>query len=114
MPFEQGAELKTPNYIDPDEDVIAYFRRKLDIMGKTDIFRKAGGKKLPPDIDSQAKKINGKKVEILNKYIFPAMANLDFFFSTIAVYPMFQEVFEDDIKDLLGIRRYNPGKTEYG
>jgi hypothetical protein len=107
------AEAMTPNYIDPDEHLITYFRKKLEIERKADTFRNAG-KKLPPEIDSQAKKINGTKVEILNEYIFPAMANLDFFFGAIAVYPKFQEVFEDDIKDLLGIRRYNPDKTDYG
>jgi cellulose biosynthesis protein BcsQ len=107
------AEAITTNYIDPDEHLITYFRKKLEIEGKADIFRNAG-KKLPPEIDSQKKSSNVMKAEILKKYIFPAMANLDFFFGAIAEYPKFQEIFEDDIKDLLGIRRYDPGKTDYG
>ena len=106
------ADAITPNYIDPDEELIAYFRKKLEVEEKADTFRNTG-KKLPPDIDSQSKSINSMKVEILKKYIFPAMANLDFFFRAIAEYPKFQEVFENDIKDLLGIRR-DPGKNEYG
>jgi hypothetical protein len=110
--FEHVAESKTPNYIDPDEHLITYFREKLEIERKADTFRNAG-KKLPPDIDSQSRRINGKKVEILNEYIFPAMVNLTFFFEAIAEYPKFQDVFEGDIKDLLGIRR-DPSKYEYG
>jgi hypothetical protein len=41
------------------------------------------------------------------------MANLDFFFRAIAEYPKLQDVFENDLKDLLGIRR-DPSKYEYG
>ena len=54
------------------------------------------------------------KVKILNRYIFPAMADLTFFFEAIAEYPELQETFANDLKDLLGIRRYDPDKTEYG
>jgi hypothetical protein len=46
------AEAMTPNYIDPDEHLITYFREKLEVEKKADIFRNAG-KKLPPEIDSQ-------------------------------------------------------------
>jgi hypothetical protein len=42
------------------------------------------------------------------------MANLVLFFKSIAAYPQLGEVFEDDIKDLLGIRRNNPQLNNYG
>ena len=45
------------------------------------------------------------KVYILNKHIFQAMANLTFFFESIAESPELQEVFEDDIKELLFWRK---------
>src|SRR5437870_3613693 len=44
----------------------------------------------------------------------PAMANLTFFFRCISKYPQLGEVFEDDVKDLLGVRRENPQSNNYG
>lgn len=58
--------------------------------------------------------LDKEKVAVLDKYIFPSMANLRFFFKSIAAYPQLREVFEDDIKDLLGIRRNNPQPDNYG
>ena len=42
------------------------------------------------------------------------MANLTFFFKCIAGYPELRGHFENDIKDLLGIRRNNPQANNYG
>jgi hypothetical protein len=44
----------------------------------------------------------------LDKYIFPAMANLAFFFELTARDPELEKLYRDDIKDLLGIRRKKP------
>jgi hypothetical protein len=54
------------------------------------------------------------KVHYLDKHIFQAMADLMFFFQTIAEHKELQEVYEDDIKDLLGIRRAKPNELQYG
>ena len=54
------------------------------------------------------------KVRILDKFVFPAMANLFYFFNEISKHPELQESFDDDIKDLLGVRRYNPKNDNYG
>ena len=46
--------------------------------------------------------------------IFTSMANLLFFFECISKYPVLEELFEDDIQDLLGIRRSNPQQQVSG
>jgi hypothetical protein len=40
------------------------------------------------------------------------MADLTFFFEAIALHPELQEIFENDIKNLLGVR--HSGSQEYG
>lgn len=52
------------------------------------------------------------KVYILNKHIFQAMANLTFFFESIAESPELQEVIEDDIKELLFWRKKKIDKVQ--
>ena len=42
------------------------------------------------------------------------MANLLFFFECISKYPVLEELFEDDIQDLLGIRRSDPQQQIIG
>ena len=42
------------------------------------------------------------------------MANIAYFFIHISETPELIEVFEKDIKDLLGVRRKNPQEQEYG
>ena len=48
--------------------------------------------------------LDKEKVLLLDRHIFPAMANLTFFFYYVSKYPELREIFDDDIKDLLGIR----------
>jgi hypothetical protein len=49
----------------------------------------------------------------LNEHLFPSMANIVFFFEAISTYPELQDEFEQDIKDLLGIRRIGPRANNY-
>jgi hypothetical protein len=67
------------------------------------------------NIDKEHKRyLDKQKVIMLNKYIFPSMANIVFFFRYISRYPEIKRVFENDIKDLLGVRRENPQEGNYG
>jgi hypothetical protein len=59
-------------------------------------------------------KMNRMKFYYLDKHIFQAMANLTFFFEAIAKHPELEELYEDDIKDLLGVRRDKADKHVCG
>jgi hypothetical protein len=52
--------------------------------------------------------LRADKVKLLHEIIFPAMANLTFFFESVARHPELQEVFDRDIKDLFGVHRNIP------
>jgi hypothetical protein len=58
--------------------------------------------------------IDTEKVELLDKYIFPSMANVVFFFRFISRYPQLKKIFDNDVRDLLGVRRENPHDNNYG
>lgn len=72
----------------------------------------AAGEQFSVKIDAQDRSLRTRKVRILNDIIFQAMADLTFFFETISVYPELQVVFDNDVKDLLGVRRNSV--QEYG
>ena len=65
-------------------------------------------------IKSQNRGLGTTKVRRLDEIVFPAMANLIYFFKMVSEHPELQKTFEDDIKDLLGVRRYNPKSYNYG
>jgi hypothetical protein len=58
--------------------------------------------------------LDKEKVTILNEFVFPSMTNLAFFFRSISRYPELKKIFDDDVKDLLGINRENPKRDKYG
>jgi hypothetical protein len=57
--------------------------------------------------------LDKEKVLILRKHIFPAMANLVYFFYYVCRYSELREVFDNDIEELLGVRR-DTSKHDYG
>jgi hypothetical protein len=66
------------------------------------------------DEDTKHKKyVNKEKVLLLDKHIFKSMGNLVFFFYYVCKYPELREIFDDDIEELLGIRR-DTTQYEYG
>ena len=52
--------------------------------------------------------LDRKKVYILNKHIFPSMANLILFFEYLAKDSGLKEMFEDDVKELFGYIKKSP------
>ena len=48
--------------------------------------------------------LDQQKVGVLDKYIFQSMAYLTYFFKYVSTYKTLNEIFENDIKDLLGLR----------
>ena len=62
------------------------------------------GKELSHADQQKRQRLKTNKVRLLNDIVFPAMANLTYFFECIANHPELQSIFEDDLKDLFGIR----------
>lgn len=58
--------------------------------------------------------LDKEKVKLLNEHIFPSMANVIFFFRCTSRYTLLREIFEDDIKDLLGVRGKSSKDSDYG
>jgi hypothetical protein len=63
--------------------------------------------------DATYSKLKRRKFDVLDR-VFKSMANLIFFFKCIAEYPELEKVFEDDVMDLLGVKRNDPKKHDPG
>src|SRR5919106_2957499 len=109
--IEHGAEEIEPRYFGTSPELKDYFSKRLQISKQMDRID-AAGEEIPREIYASNKSLNTKKVRILNGIIFQAMADLTFFFETIALHPKLQEIFDLDIKDLLGVR--HDSSQEYG
>jgi hypothetical protein len=57
--------------------------------------------------------LDTKKVDLLNNYIFQSMAYLTYFFKYVSTSKALNKIFENDVKDLLGIRVKDPESDEY-
>jgi len=73
-----------------------------------------GGKDLSDEDLKRYDAIRNDKKRILENVIFPAMANLIFFFESIDQEPVLWETFKDDVEELLGIKRNGPSVDNYG
>jgi hypothetical protein len=85
----------------PSVTLIKYMKDKLQVEQKRQKLL-SRGEDLPAEDKQHIRNLDRMKVHILDSYIFPAMANLTFFLEYIAENPKeLQEVFEDDLKELL-------------
>jgi hypothetical protein len=57
--------------------------------------------------------LDTKKVHVLDNYVFQSMAYLTYFFKYVSTYKALNKIFENDIKDLLGIRVKDPESDDY-
>jgi hypothetical protein len=103
------------NRIKPHGLLRRYMWEKLQLEKKKDQATKAG-KDLSNEDSKRLNAIRNDKKRILENVIFPAMANLIFFFESIDQEPVLWKAFndEDDVQDLLGIRRIGPSPEDYG
>jgi hypothetical protein len=90
-------------HFSPDEEIIEFMHKRLH-MEKIKNKLKYRGEKLSDKDQMEDHRLRIKKVRLLNNIIFPAMANLTYFFECVANHPELQSIFEDDLKDLFGIR----------
>jgi hypothetical protein len=132
----QGDKLVT-KYIYPHKSLIKYVRekplldrsreklnmRKRELESRRSkhpgrILSSKDEKKLS-DIEIELSKIKSRqgtlsddKSKLLDNIIFPAMANLQFFFESVSTIPELSN-FESDITDLFGITRHRPRADNY-
>ena len=109
----QDLEIDDPKRFSPSDKLIQYIRERLLLAREMDVIDAAEWE-FPVEINKLERSLRTKKTRILDEIIFPAMANLTYFFKMITQYPELQVLFENDIKDLLGIRRNKPKESIYG
>jgi hypothetical protein len=88
-------------YYTPQEDLVKLLKMELHKRRAIE-----AGLNLSEDKESERKnnKIDRLKVYYLDKHIFQAMANLIFLFEAMALFPELRKLYEDEVKDLLGVR----------
>lgn len=76
----------------------------------------AGEGEIPEEEKLKLKKIkrnlDRRKVDVLNKHIFRSMANLIILFDNLAEHPELRNIYEEDVKELLGFIGQNAKKYE--
>lgn len=89
----------------PDALLVNYMREKLlyETSNSESRIRKRKAK------NATYSRLKKKKFDVIDR-VFRSMANTVFFFKCIAEYPVLERVFEDDIANLLGLRRINQEK----
>lgn len=66
------------------------------------------GEEIPKEIEKEKAALSTQKTRILDDKIFQAIADIAFFFNVIGTHPEIQHEFDDDIQELLGVRRKLP------
>jgi hypothetical protein len=108
---EHEAENLLAKDCKPSEGLISYLHQRLKLSRQMDKMD-AAGEDFSPEINAQDRSLRTKKVRVLDDIIFQAMADLTFFFESIAAHPELLVIFDSDIKELLGVR--HEGSQEYG
>ena len=93
-----------PKIYTPHEEFVGHIRNFLHLLTRNEASTYAG---------REIKNIRRMKNHYLKNLLFPAMANLTFFFEAVSIYRELQDEFESDIKELLGIRRLHPKAGNY-
>lgn len=83
-------------YYTPHEGLVKLVKRELHKRREIEAGAESS--------DIKDKKIDRLKVHYLDKHIFQAMANLIFLFEAMALFPELKKLYEDEVKDLLGVR----------
>lgn len=65
-------------------------------------------------IESEINSSVNTKTQILNDIIFPAMADLTFFFECLSISPELEAIFGKDVRELFGVIRKDPELWNYG
>ncbi|HSF50702.1 MAG TPA: hypothetical protein VLA74_08095 [Nitrososphaeraceae archaeon] len=94
------------------KDQLRYFQlvegwQKRKVAGEGDIPKEEKVK-----LNKTKKYLDRRKVDVLNNHIFRSMANLIVFFDNLAEHPELRDVYEEDVKELLGFSGQNAKEYE--
>ena len=108
MKFKQTKQVQSLGdkkcYI-PNEALVNFIQDWLHIHRKKDALTKEG-KELSKEEKAQVDELRRMKPYVLDNVIFPAMANLTYFFEALSVSKKLSDVFDDDVMELL-----DPGRA---
>jgi hypothetical protein len=94
-----STRINRKGYI-PDSLVVNYMQQRLRFEKRRE-SEKLRGRDLKED--EEYPRLKKRKTDVLDR-IFRSMANLTFFLQSVSDHPELAKVFDDDIKDLLGIK----------
>lgn len=103
---------RTTKYYTPDAQLVHHMRRRLHLANKLQKIS-GTGQEVSEELEHEKGALSTDKIRILDK-IFQAMADITFFFGMIDTRPDIQRIFQDDIKEILGVKRDNPRNMPYG
>lgn len=105
--FIHNAEKNESKYFTPDERLVEWIAKRLDLERQRDEFesKKSAGGKISGKLYREIKASGARKTEILDDIIFKSLANLIYFFEAIYQNPELDELFEKDIIELFDPRR---------
>lgn len=91
----------------PDKRLFRYFENRQILEQRlNDIAENQNhGSEVDENIERLRKNLDTEKSRILDKIIFPAMADLTYFLECISENDYLQVLFENDLKELFGIKR---------
>lgn len=95
----KNAEIEKQCY-KPSDTLVSYLEDKLQYEKKRKQIVMGGKRDLSKEEEQEGRNLDRRKVYVLNKYIFPSMANLTVFLEYIAKSEELQTLFEDDLKEL--------------
>ncbi|MDE1726265.1 MAG: hypothetical protein KGH89_03260 [Thaumarchaeota archaeon] len=88
----------------PNDTLVNFVQEWLQLHREKENLTKAG-KELSTDEKKKIRELDRMKVYVLDTVIFPAMADLTYFFESIAVSEKLAETFEDEVAELLDPRK---------
>lgn len=102
---------------EPDDKLKVWFQKRLELekkFTKTDPKQSRKTEGEIKELTRERNSSNSRKTEMLDKIIFPSLANLVYFAETLESNPELQNLFENDLKDLIDIRsRDADGMSDY-
>ena len=88
----------------PSSTLVRYLEEKL-LSVEIVLDKTPRGEELTKDDRSNRLLLDRRKVDILNKVIFPSMANVIYFLEFVNEHSILREGFENDLKELLGVEQ---------